>query len=74
MKTERKKIYREEESALIAGVLSGLAEYFKQDPLLFRLVGITLLIITGIFPGLLLYIIAWIMMPRRPKADYVIND
>lgn len=74
MTTQRKKIYREEESAIVAGVLAGLAEYFKQDPVLFRLAGITLLILTGVFPGLLLYLIAWIMMPKRPKADYVINE
>ena len=74
MENKRKKIYREEESALVAGVLGGLAEYFKQDPVLFRLAGVALLIVTGVFPGLLLYIIAWIMMPRKPKADYTINE
>lgn len=74
MSTNQKKIYREEESAIVAGVLAGLAEYFKQDPVLFRLAGITFLILTGIFPGLLLYLIAWFMMPKRPKADYVINE
>jgi len=58
----------------VAGVLGGLAEYFKQDPVLFRLAGVALLIVTGVFPGLLLYIIAWIMMPRKPKADYTINE
>lgn len=72
MQTERKKIYREEESALVAGVLAGLAEYFKQDPVLFRLAGVVLLVLTGFFPGLLLYIIAWIMIPKKPKADYII--
>lgn len=74
MQTKHKKIYREEESAIVAGVLSGLAEYFKQDPVLFRLAGITLLVLTGVFPGLLLYIIAWVMMPKKPKADYTINN
>lgn len=74
MTTQRKKIYREDESAIVAGVLAGLAEYFKQDPVLFRLAGITLLILTGVFPGLLLYLIAWFMMPKRPKADYVITE
>lgn len=74
METQRKKIYREEESALVAGVLGGLAEYFKQDPVLFRLAGITLLILTGVFPGVLLYVVAWIMMPKKPKVDYTINE
>lgn len=74
MENKKKKIYREEESALVAGVFGGLAEYFKQDPVLFRLAGVTLLVVTGVFPGLLLYIIAWLIMPGRPQVDYVINE
>ncbi|MES2966152.1 MAG: PspC domain-containing protein [Patescibacteria group bacterium] len=67
-----KKIYRDQETALVAGVLSGLAEYFKQDPVVFRLIAIVLLILTGFFPGILFYLMAWAMMPRKPKihADY----
>ena len=71
-----KKLHREEEMALVAGVLSGLAKYFKQDPVLFRLVAIVLLVVTGIFPGLIIYIIGWIMIPKKtkPEADYTIVD
>lgn len=71
----KKKLQREEEQALVAGVLAGLAKYFEQDPTLFRLLAIVFLILTGFFPGLLLYLAAWIVMPRNPscwaeKADY----
>ena len=59
---------------MVAGVLSGLAEYFKQDPVLFRLSAILLLIVTGVFPGLMMYLIAWFIIPRKPKADYTIVD
>jgi phage shock protein PspC (stress-responsive transcriptional regulator) len=45
-----------------------MANYFNQDPALFRIAAITLLILTGIFPGLLLYLGAWFVMPRH-KAD-----
>lgn len=71
-----KRIYRDEETAVVAGVLGGLADYFKQDPVLFRLAAIVLLIITGIFPGLLFYLIAWLVIPRKqkPKVDYEINE
>ncbi len=67
-----KKIYRDHETALVAGVLSGLAEYFKQDPVVFRLIAIVLLILTGFFPGILFYLMAWVLLPRKPKihADY----
>lgn len=74
----KKKLRRDEEQAIVAGVLSGLANYFQQDPVLFRVVAITLLILTGIFPGLLLYLGAWLVMPRHnarePHADYEVSE
>ena len=71
-----KRIYRDEETAVVAGVLSGLADYFKQDPVLFRLIAVVLLVLTGIFPGILFYLVAWAIVPRKPKmqADYTIVD
>ena len=71
-----KKMYRDQETALVAGVLSGLAQYFKQDPVVFRLVAIVLLILTGFFPGILFYLMAWAMMPRKPNihADYTVGE
>lgn len=71
-----KRVYRDKETAVIAGVLGGLADYFKQDPVLFRLIAIVLLIITGVFPGLLFYLVAWVIVPRKPKmqADYTIVE
>lgn len=65
MKQAKKRLKRDEEQAVIAGVLSGLANYFNQDPALFRIAAITLLILTGVFPGLLLYLGAWAVMPKR---------
>lgn len=68
----QKKVYREEEAAVVAGVVAGLAKYFSQDPVLFRVVAVFLLIISGFFPGLLLYVLAWLLIPKRtsPSADY----
>ncbi len=78
MKKARKRLKRDEEQAVVAGVLSGLAEYFNQDPVLFRIAAITLLIVTGIFPGVLLYLAAWIVMPKQkhthPHADYEVSE
>lgn len=72
----KRKLKRDEEKAVVAGVLSGLANYFNQDPTLFRIVAIAFLILTGVFPGLLLYIAAWIVMPKNGplKADYEIKE
>jgi phage shock protein C len=71
----KKRLERDEEKAVISGVLAGLANYFEQDPALFRVAAITFLIITGVFPGLLIYLVAWIVMPRsgNKKVDYEVE-
>ena len=65
----KKRLEREDEQAVIAGVLAGLADYFNQDPALFRVLAIVFLILTGIFPGLLFYLAAWIVMPKRTRSN-----
>jgi phage shock protein C len=74
----KKKLKRNEEQAIVAGVLAGMADYFDQDPALFRVAAITLLVLTGVFPGLLFYLGAWLVMPRHTtghqKADYDVSE
>ncbi len=57
-------IYRSRTDRVIAGVAGGLAEYFKIDPVLTRL-GFVLFTFAG-GAGLLVYVIAWIIIPERP--------
>lgn len=60
---------------MVVGVVAGLAKYFKQDPTLFRVIAILFLVLTGFFPGILLYLGAWLVMPKRTKhADYTIVE
>lgn len=72
----KKKLQRDEEKAVVSGVLAGLAEYFNQDPVLFRVLAIAFLILTGFFPGILLYLAAWIVMPKRAnhQVDYEVVE
>lgn len=72
----KKKLERDEEKAVVSGVLAGMADYFGQDPVLFRIAAITFLVLTGFFPGFLLYIAAWIIMPKRSamRVDYEIVE
>jgi len=57
-----KRLIRSKTDRKIAGVAGGLANYFGIDPVLVRLV-FALACIPGGFPGVLAYIIAWIVMP-----------
>lgn len=60
-----KKLYRSTEHTVIAGVLGGVAEYFDIDPVLPRLMFTLITFATGIFPAVIVYIIAWIVVPLR---------
>lgn len=63
-----KKVYRNPDNAMIAGVASGLAAYFGIDPVIVRL----LFVLTTIFGGwgLAVYIVLWIVMPEaKTTAD-----
>ncbi|MEX0931117.1 MAG: PspC domain-containing protein, partial [Candidatus Paceibacterota bacterium] len=58
------------DNILVAGVLSGFAEYFEQDATHWRLAFVVFLIITGVMPGVLIYIGAWIVIPQKPFYEY----
>lgn len=54
---------------VLTGVLGGLAEYFGADKTLVRIIGAALMMVTGFFPGVFLYIIAAVIMPEKTDKD-----
>lgn len=66
-----KKLYRSTTYKIVGGVLAGLAEYFGHDRLLWRLGFVVLLLVTGLMPFALVYIIAWMFIPLRPTIEPV---
>jgi len=65
MKME-KRLYRNTSDKMLAGVCSGVAEYFNLDPTLVRLGVVVLCAAAG--GGLLAYIIAAIIIPEKPQG------
>lgn len=61
-----KQLYRSRKDRMIAGVCGGIAEYFKIDPVIVRLIAV-LLLVPGGLPGFIPYIVMWIVVPERPK-------
>lgn len=59
-----KKLYRSSDRKL-AGVCGGIAEYLEVDPTVVRILYLLLTLFSIAFPGILLYIILWIMIPDR---------
>jgi phage shock protein C len=48
----------------IAGVVGGLAEYFRVDATLLRVIYVVGSIVSAAFPGLLVYILLWVLIPE----------
>jgi len=60
---EEKKLVRCKDE-WIAGVCGGLADYFGFQRDAFRIIWLLLPLFTAGFPGLICYIILWILMPK----------
>ncbi len=52
---------------MIGGVCGGIAEWLGWNPTLVRIASVLVSILSAAFPGLLVYIILWMVMPR---AEY----
>ncbi|HEV7238658.1 MAG TPA: PspC domain-containing protein [Thermoanaerobaculia bacterium] len=59
-------LYRSRKNAMIAGVCGGLAEWLGWSPGWVRLLYILVSIISVGFPGMIVYIILWVVMPKAP--------
>ena len=58
------KLRRSRSDKMIAGVLGGLARYFGCDPTMARVLFVILSIVSVAFPGILVYILLWVIMPE----------
>ena len=67
-----RKLVRSRNNRMIAGVCSGLGKYFSVDPTLIRLLFVFTAILGG--PGLVAYIIFWIVVPTEPEVTSVVES
>jgi phage shock protein PspC (stress-responsive transcriptional regulator) len=59
-------LYRSRRNSIIAGVCGGIAEWLGWSPTWVRLLYILISILSVAFPGIIVYIILWIVMPKSP--------
>lgn len=58
------RLRRSRSDKMIAGVVGGLARYFGFDPTMARVLFVILSIVSVAFPGLLVYVVLWVIMPQ----------
>ncbi len=64
-----KKIYRSRKNKMIAGICGAASEMLNVDPTLVRLGFVLIMLITGLIPILLTYLIGWIIIPYKDEAE-----
>lgn len=60
-----KKLYLSDTDKKLCGVCGGIGEYFEVDTTLIRLIWVLFSIFTAFFGGILAYIIACMIIPKR---------
>ena len=59
---------RSTSNSMIAGVVGGLAEHFDLDPTMLRVIYVIVSILSVAFPGILVYLVLWVVIPRADRA------
>lgn len=62
-------LHRSRTNRIIAGVCGGLAEWLGWDPTLIRVLYVLVSVLSAAFPGILVYIALWILMPEFDGGD-----
>ena len=58
------KLHRSNKDSIIAGVCGGLAESLGWSPTRARIVYVTVSILSAGFPGIIIYLALWFLMPE----------
>ena len=51
---------------MIAGVCGGIAEWLGWDPTVVRIVYVLVSVLSAAFPGIIAYVVLWLLMPKAP--------
>ncbi len=62
-----KKLYKSEENKVFAGIIGGIGEYSGVDLSILRVMRNILVAFTGFIPGIIAYLIAVFIVPKKPK-------
>jgi phage shock protein C len=60
-----RRLRRSRKDRWLGGVCGGIAEYFVLDPTLIRVLYVLVSVLSVVFPGAIVYILLWILIPAR---------
>ena len=63
-----KKLMRSRADRKVGGVCAGLAQYLDLDVSLVRILWFFVALVSGIFPGVIAYVLGWIIIPEEPLS------
>jgi phage shock protein PspC (stress-responsive transcriptional regulator) len=61
-----KRLHRSRKNKVFAGICGGIGEYYDTDPVIIRIVTVLAAFFTGLFPLLILYVVAIFVIPQEP--------
>lgn len=61
-----RRLYRSRSDRMLAGVCAGMAHYLNMDPAVVRVLTVLLVLITGIVPGIIAYLVFVFVVPEEP--------
>jgi phage shock protein PspC (stress-responsive transcriptional regulator) len=60
----RNPLQRSHRHRMLGGVCGGFADWLGWDPTLVRLVYVVVSVCSAAFPGILVYLVLWLVMPQ----------
>lgn len=61
-------LHRSRTNKVIAGVCAGLADWLGWDATLVRILYVLISVFSAAFPGIIVYLILWLVMPKAPAV------
>ena len=67
MIADRPRRLRRSNNRIIAGICGGFAEWVDWDPTVARLLYVLFSIMSVAFPGVIVYVVLWLVMPKAEE-------
>lgn len=68
------KLHRSRRHRLLGGVMGGVAEYLGWSPTLTRILFVIISSASAAVPGILIYLVLWLIMPNATAESYTYTN